>query len=103
MLHKKLNSIRHLWAIVALCGVSLAIFWKTFVFGWLPVPGDLLVSFFFPWYSGGFSGYDSWTTSKEYLAADAIRAHIPWKKLAIDQIKQGEWPIWNPYNFFHGI
>lgn len=78
---------------------SLAWFYKFFFFGQLPFPGDLLVSFFFPWNSGGFTGYDQWTTHKDVIAADVIRQMYPWKSFAFDQIRLGQIPLWNPYNF----
>lgn len=93
------NKKKNLLAISLLIVFSLLIFWKTLFKGLLPFPGDLLVSFFFPWYSGGWEGYNSWTTSKEFIASDAIRQHIPWRHLAIEQLKLGQWPLWNPYNF----
>lgn len=79
--------------------IAFVIFWPTFAKGKLPVPGDLLVSFYYPWYNGGFDGYDSWTTNKEFIAFDAIRQIIPWKRVVVDQYAVGQWPLWNPYNF----
>ena len=66
-------------------------FWPMYFKGLIPFPGDLLVSFFFPWSSGGVPGFDPWTTHKEYLAADAIRQMFVWKSLGFT--------LWNPYNF----
>lgn len=65
----------------------------------IPFPGDLLVSFFFPWNSGGFTGYQQWTTHKEYLAADAIRQMFVWRDLGFSLIKSWQLPLWNPYSF----
>ncbi len=73
--------------------------WQFYFHGLIPFPGDLLVSFYFPWNSGGFPEFNSWTTHKEVVGADAIRQIYPWKELVINQLKIGEWPLWNPYNF----
>lgn len=78
--------------------LTLVLFYKVFL-GFYPYAGNLLVSFFFPWSSGGFEGYDSWTTHKEFIGSDSIRMQFPWKVLAFDQIKKGKFPLWNPYNF----
>lgn len=78
---------------------NLALFWQFYFRGLLPFPGDLLVSFFFPWNSGGFVGFDPWTTRKQFIAADAIRQIFLWKDLAFDLVRQGRVPLWNPYNF----
>lgn len=89
----------HIVALTLILFFTLLIFRKTFTSGLLPFPGNLLVSFFFPWYSGGWEGYDPWTRHKAFLASDAIRQAIPWRGLAIDQLKNFHWPLWNPYNF----
>ncbi len=77
----------------------LAIFAPLVVKGKVPFPGDLLVAFFFPWNSGGFEGYDPWTTFRQLLAGDAVRQIYPWKSLAISELKNFTLPLWNPYNF----
>ncbi len=79
--------------------VSCLIFFKIFTKGLFPIPGDLLVSFYFPWYSGGWEGYDRWTTHKELINADSIRQIYLWKEFAMDQISKGKFPNWNPYTF----
>lgn len=75
------------------------IFFKIFTIGRYPVPADLLVSFYFPWYAGGWQGYSPWTTHKELLNADAIRQIYLWKEFALNQFKNGSIPLWNPYTF----
>lgn len=79
--------------------VTCLIFFKIFARGLFPVPGDLLVSFYFPWYSGAWEGYNPWTTHKEMLGADAIRQIYLWKEFAAEQFKLAKIPLWNPYTF----
>lgn len=79
--------------------VTSLLFAKIFLKGQYPIPGNLLVSFYFPWYSGGWEGYDPWTTHKKLLAADSIRQIYPWKEFATIQFKNGQVPLWNPYTF----
>lgn len=85
--------------IILILLANVIIFWQFYFRHLLPFPGDLLVSFFFPWNSGGFVGFDQWTTHKEVIAADVVRQMFPWKSFAFDLIRQGHWPLWNPYNF----
>ena len=80
-----------LLAVAVFVLANIVNFWPMYFKGLIPFPGDLLVSFFFPWSSGGFIGFDPWTTHKEYLAADAIRQMFVWKSLGFT--------LWNPYNF----
>lgn len=88
-----------LWAVIILCLANIVLFWQFYGRGLLPFPGDLLVSFFFPWQSGGFAGFDPWTTHKDVIAADAVRQMYPWKSLVVDQLKRGEIPLWSPFDF----
>lgn len=86
-------------AVMALVLTNIFLFWKFYFKGLIPFPGNLLVSFYFPWNSGGFPGFDPWTTRKDVIAMDVIRQMYPWKTLAADLLKQGQWPLWNPFNF----
>ena len=86
-----------LFPVVFIALVTCLMFFKVFTKGLYPIPGDLLVSFYFPWYAGGWDGYNPWTTHKELLAADAIRQIYLWKELAMNQLKSGNLPVWNPY------
>lgn len=86
-------------ALIFILAVSCLIFFKIAARGFYPIPADLLVSFYFPWYSGGWEGYNSWTTHKELLGADSIRQIYPWKEFAMRQFKEGNVPLWNPYTF----
>src|SRR3972149_7897842 len=86
--------------IVFILFVTCLIFFKIFLKGLYPIPADLQVSFYFPWYSGGWEGYNPWTTHKELLGADAIRQIYPWKEFAMEQFKNGQCPLWNPYTLY---
>lgn len=88
-----------LWPFIIIAVICFLIFSKFFVKGLYPVPGDLLASFYFPWYSGGWEGYNPWTTHKATIGDDSLRQQIPWVKLGFDEIKKGNMPLWNPYNF----
>ena len=79
--------------------ITCLIFFKIFIRGLYPIPGDLLVSFYFPYYSGGWEGYNSYTTHKELLGADSIRQIYLWKEFAAQEFKRGQVPLWNPYTF----
>lgn len=91
--------IKKLIPVFFIFAVTCLIFFKVFTKGLYPVPGDLLVSFYFPWYSGGWEGYNPWTTHKELLAADSIRQIYLWKEFAASEFKKGNFPLWNPYTF----
>jgi len=91
--------ILNLPIVAVLLLVTSLIFYKIFLNGLYPVPGNLLVSFYFPFYSGSWEGFNPWVTHKEQFGADAIRQIYLWKNFAFDQFKVGEFPLWNPYTF----
>lgn len=91
--------MKKLFPAFAIFAVTCLIFFKIFTRGQYPIPADLLVSFYFPYYSGGWEGYDPWTTRKELLGADSVRQIYLWKEFAADQFKQGKIPLWNSYTF----
>ncbi|MCL4397674.1 YfhO family protein [Patescibacteria group bacterium] len=96
---KKIIKSHVFWAILILLAANVALFWQFYFKGLLPFPGNLLVSYYFPWNGGGFAGFDPWTTRKGVTAMDVVRQMYPWKTLAADMIKSGQIPLWNPYNF----
>lgn len=87
------------WPFFVFLALFFFIFYKVFLFGLFPFPGDLLVSWFFPYKDGGWFGYSPWITHKEFIAADVVRQLFPWRELAIDILKSGQIPLWNPYAF----
>jgi hypothetical protein len=44
-------------------------------------------------------GYSRGVPVKNPLTTDPVRQQFAWKQLAIEQFKNGQWPLWNPYNF----
>lgn len=91
--------LKKIWPFTIIIAVTCLIFFKVFTKGLFPAPADLLVSFYFPFYSGGWEGYNPFTTHKELLNADAVRQIYPWKELATNILKSGTTPLWNPYTF----
>lgn len=74
-------------------------FYKTLFFGLLPFPGDLLVAEFKPWRTYSYLGYIPASVPNKAQYPDTIRQTYPWKTLVIKMLKQGQVPLWNPYNF----
>ncbi len=90
--------LKTFWPFLVFLLIFFGIFHKIF-FGLFPFPGDLLVSWFFPYSSGGWIGYSSWVNHKEFIAADVVRQLFPWRDLAVEIFKSGQIPLWNPYAF----
>lgn len=78
--------------------LSIFIFRDYFLKNAVPFPSNLLASFYQPWISYKWEGYPNGPPSKP-VGFDNLRIFYPLRKLTIDQIKNKEWPLWNPYNF----
>ena len=96
---KTSNFFFNYWPIFVFILLYIVIFRKVFFSHLLPFPGDLLVSWFFPYNSGGWTGYSPWITHKEFILADVVRMMYPWRVYAFDLLKQGIFPLWNSYAF----
>lgn len=78
----------------------VGVFFRHTIFdGKLPVPSDALVGLYHPWRDYYGKDYPRGIPFKNFLITDPVRQQIPWRKIAIDQWKQGQIPTWNPYNF----
>jgi len=84
---------------IILFGICLIFFYKTFLLGQLPFPGDLLVSGYAPWRHESYVGYVAGAIPSKDQYFDVLRELYPWKTLVIGELKQGKFPLWNPYNF----
>lgn len=70
-----------------------SLYYKFFIFGKIPFPGDLLVVSYSPWLD-----YYKFPVQNP-LISDVFSQFFLWKYLAIDAFKNWEWPLWNPYSF----
>lgn len=73
--------------------IILAIYYQFFLFGKIPFPGDLLVASYSPW----FDYYK--IPVQNPLISDVFSQFFLWKYLAMDSLKNFQWPLWNPYSF----
>ena len=74
-------------------------FYKTIGRGWVPFPGDLLIAEYKPWQAGSYLGYTPGSYPHKAQYPDTLRQLYPWRTQAISQWKEGQVPLWNPYNF----
>lgn len=93
-------------SVKANCGVLIVLsllttfLFKDFIFmGKLPIPSDTMVGVYFPWRDEIWMGREAGFPVKNFTIRDVVRQLYPWRLLAINQIKEGQFPLWNPYNF----
>lgn len=91
--------MKHWIIIFILFVITSLFFYKTITKGYVPFPGDLLISEYQPWKSYSYEGYAPGGYPNKAQYFDVIRQIYPWKEFSISQLKQGNLPLWNPHNF----
>lgn len=81
---------------IAIVGIF---FYPTILKGKLPVPSDSLIGLYHPWRDFYAAEYPRGIPFKNFLITDPVRQQIPWRKIVIDQWKEGGLPRWNPFSF----
>lgn len=85
------------WPFLLILLVTFIFFWKFFLRGLLPIPADIITGVYFPWYDLHFSGFPAGVPVKNNILSDVVSITYPWRKLAVDLMKEGTLPLWNPY------
>lgn len=67
--------------------------------GKIPIAGDALVGLYHPWRDALSNDYPNGIPVKNSLVTDPFRQQYTYRQEAIRQVKQGIWPVWNPYSF----
>lgn len=75
----------------------VTVYWQFFIFGKIPIPADTLVGAYYPWLDYKW-GYPVGVPVKNPPISDVFSQFFVWKYLSIDLVKQGIWPLWNPYS-----
>lgn len=77
--------------------ITLIFFYKIFL-NLIPLPTDLIVGGYYPWLNYE-RGSGAGVPVKNPKLSDAVSIFYPLKSLARDEVKQGEFPLWNPHMF----
>ena len=95
---QKINNYKgHLIAASIFIILTLLVFYQFFFEGLAPFPGNYMLAWYEPWKTD-FSSNGTITIAHKPVADDVFRQLYPFKVLAMDLVKQLQWPLWNPYN-----
>lgn len=89
--------MKRYWPWFFLIALVCILFWPTIARGEIPFPGNYLLAWYEPWKSQYASGGVP-TIAHKPVADDVFRHLYPLRLLAVERMKNGEWPLWNPYN-----
>ncbi len=92
-----MKRLKSFWPILLFFAVVIIFFYPVFK-GQVPFPGDLLVSQT-PFKSQSYLGYAPGGYPNKAQGPDVIYEIYPWRYFSVSQLKQGQIPFWNPYNF----
>lgn len=88
----------HIWLLLLIV-VNLIFVSPFLFFGKVPIPHDALIGLYHPWRDALHDTYPNGYPFKNPLITDPIRQQYVYRSLAIDQLKKGILPKWNPYAF----
>ncbi len=89
------NLIKKYWPFFSLAAIICFFFWKFFLKGLIPFPGDFVVGIYYPWLDYKW-GYAAGVPVKNPITADVPSFIYPMQTFAFDLVKEGNWPLWNP-------
>ena len=92
------RTLRLVFPIIFFGFLTIFLFKPYFLKGLIPVPGDILIGHYYPWKDQVWDGRIAGYPIKNFILFDGVRQTLPWRLLAIEQIKKGQFPFWNPYN-----
>jgi len=75
---------------------NLLLFFPIFK-GLVPIPLDVLTGAYYPWLDYKW-GYSVGVPVKNASISDVVSQLFVWRKLAVDLIREGNFPLWNPYS-----
>lgn len=83
------------FSIIAISVLVCVFFWKVFLQGLIPFPGDFVVGIYYPWLDYKW-GTESGVPVKNPIMADVPSFMYPMQTFAMNTFKLGVWPLWNP-------
>ncbi|MBU1129847.1 YfhO family protein, partial [Patescibacteria group bacterium] len=83
---------------IFLVTLSLIFFHKFFLNRLIPIPTDITVGMYYPWLNSKWGNIVG-VAVKNPLMSDIVSIIYQWRMTAINAIKSGNFPFWNPYYF----
>jgi len=82
--------------------ICMFLFRDMIFYGKIPLAANFGVFFYQPWREEKFKGWEHGIPNKP-VGFDDIRIFYPQRKFAVEEIKNGNIPFWNPYSFCGNI
>lgn len=87
-----------IWPIAVILALVVIFFYQVFLKKLAPIPGDFVVGTYYPWldYKWGFLVR---SPVKNPVTSDVVSIIYPLRSYAVDILKSGHLPLWNPFMF----
>lgn len=85
-----------LFPFLAIAFIVSVFFWKFFLRGEIPIPGDFVIGTYYPWLDYKW-GYEVGVPVKNPITTDVVSFSYPMRMLGLDLLKSHQNPLWNPY------
>jgi len=85
------------WPYILLIALCLIFFYPVWFNKKIPLPLDALVGAYYPWLDYKW-GYIVGVPFKNIALSDVFSQLYPWRVLSMESIRDGQWPLWNPYS-----
>lgn len=92
-----IKKIKSSWPIFAFFVIAGILFWPFLSKGLIPLPADIVIGVYHPFRDVVWQGREAGFPVKNFTIFDPVRQMYPWRFLAIETFKNGQWPLWNPY------
>jgi hypothetical protein len=86
------------WPFLTIFLVVFLFFWKVFLLGQVPIPGDFIVGTYYPWLDYKW-GYSVGVPVKNPVTSDVVSIIYPLRSYAMNLLREGHLPLWNPFMF----
>jgi len=86
-------------SVFLIIGLVLLFFHPFIISGKIPIPADTIVGLYHPWRDVVWDNFTAGVPYKNFLITDPVRQQYVWRNLAVEQIRSGMLPLWNPYSF----
>lgn len=86
------------WPIIFILAAVAIFFYPVWLKHLVPIPGDFIVGTYFPWLDYKW-GYAVGVPVKNAVTSDVVSIIYPLRSYAVDILKSGHLPLWNPFMF----
>lgn len=83
------------WPVILMLAIVFIFFWKVFIQGKIPMPGDFVVGVYYPWLDYKW-GFPAGVPVKNPITTDVPSFMYPMQTFAMQQLRQLKMPLWNP-------